>query len=144
MNNGLYAFVKDDELFVVVCKPECNNEWNKLSELNGWEVESDDQFYIMGTDARAELDEDTKTLTYQSTDTIYFKCPVSSEVINFLKLKQELGFFLIQSETLIDAESVFTLFANQEIEGLICAFYTEDRKKNIFELDEEGNIIGLK
>lgn len=133
-NSGLYAFVKDDDVFVVVCKPECTNEWNKLSELNGLEVESDDKFYIIGTDARAELDENTKTLTYKSNDTIYLKCPVSSEVIAFLKLKQELGFFLIQSEISIDEESAFIMFANQEIESLICAFY----------MDEEGNIIGLK
>lgn len=146
MSKGLYAFLKDDEIFVVVCKTECPDEWNNLRELDGWEVESDEQFYIMGTDARAELEETIsgEMLTYKSNDITYFRCPVSSDIADFLKLKEIIGFILIQSETLIDEGLVYEMFSGQEIEGLICAFYTENKKNEIFELDEKGNILGLK
>lgn len=146
MSKGLYAFLKEDEIFIVVCKIECPDEWNNLRELDGWEVESDGQFYIMGTDARAELEETMsgEILTYKSNDTTYFRCQVSNQVADYLKLKQILGFILIQSETLIDEGLVYKMFSDQEIEGLIGAFYTENKKNEIFELDEKGNILGLK
>ncbi|MFV0541277.1 MAG: hypothetical protein ACK5MZ_08585 [Aestuariibaculum sp.] len=146
MNKGLYSFVKNDELFVVICKTENPTEWKNLRELDGWEVESDDQFYIMGTDARAEIEETEhgKLLTYKANEIIYFKCSITNEVTAFLKDKETIGFFLIQSEISIDEKQVYKMFKKQEIESLICAFYTENKKREIFELDEKGNILGLK
>ena len=105
MNKGLYSFAKDNDIFVVVCKSECPNEWQTLNELNGLEVESDDMFYIMGTDARGELEEtiSEKLLVFKSNETIYFKCPVSDEVLNILiSTSGEEGFMLIQSELLLN------------------------------------------
>ena len=146
MNKGLYSFVKDDELFVIICKTENPAEWQQLRTLDGWEVESDDQFYIMGTDARAELEKTTSEplLIYKSNEEIYFQCAISNEIVDFLETKEILGFFLIQSELSIGKEQAYKMFLDNEIEGLICAFYTENKKNEIFELDVEGNITGLK
>lgn len=146
MNKGLYAFLKEDEIFVVVCKSECLNEWENLRQIDGWEVEADDKFYIMGTDARAELKNTTseKLLEFKSNDATFFKCPISTEFEEYLIKKGAIGFFLIQSEDLVDEEQAFQMFSDGEIEGLICAFYTKEKKIEFFELDENGNISGLK
>jgi hypothetical protein len=147
MNKGMYAFAKGDDIYVVVCETECPNEWQALRELDGCEVESDDMFYIMGTDARAELEETMteKLLVFQSNESIYFKCPVSDEVLDILTSSNgESGFMLIQSNLLLDENQIYQMFSEQEIEGLICCFYTEEKKREIFELDEKGNILSLK
>lgn len=147
MNKGMYAFAKDNDIFVVVCKTECPDEWEALRELDGWEVESDDMFYIMGTDARGELEEtlSEKLLVFKSNKTTYFKCPISDEISTiFISTNCENGFMLIQSELLLDENQIYQLFTEQEIEGLICCFYTDEKKREIFNLDEKGNIIGLK
>ena len=147
MNKGMYAFVKDNEIYVVVCKTECPNEWQALKELEGYEIESDDMFYIMGTDARGEMEETSsgKLLVFKSNETTYFKCPVSDEVSNFLISPGfEGGFMLIQSELLLDENQIYEMFLEQEIEGVICCFYTEENKRETFELDEKGNILSLK
>ena len=128
MNKGIYAFVKDNEVFVVVCKTECSNEWEALRELDGCETESDDMFYIMGTDAWGELEEtlSEKLLVFKSNETTYFKCPISAEILTILTRENERGFMLIQSELLLNENQVFQMFSEQEIEGLICCFYTDE------------------
>ncbi|NDV95902.1 hypothetical protein D0T84_13415 [Dysgonomonas sp. 521] len=147
MNKGMYAFAKGNDIFVVVCKNKCPDEWQALSGLDGWEVESDDMFYIMGTDARGELEEtlSEKLLVFKSNETTYFKCPISDDVLNILvSTSGEEGFMLIQSELLLDENQIYQKFTEGEIEGLICCFYTDEKKREIFNLDEKGNILELK
>jgi hypothetical protein len=101
----------------------------------------------MGTDARGEFEEtlSEKLLVFQSNKTTYFKCPISDEISNiFISTNCENGFMLIQSELLLDENQIYQLFTEQEIEGLICCFYTDEKKREIFNLDEKGNITGLK
>lgn len=143
----MYAFAKDNDIFVVICKTECPNEWQALRDLDGWEVESDDMFYIMGTDARGELEEtlSEKLLVFKSNDTTYFKCPISNELLNiFTSTGKGNGFMLIQSDLLLDENQIYQMFTKQEIEGLICCFYTDEEKREIFNLDEKGNILEMK
>ncbi|MDR2861273.1 MAG: hypothetical protein LBV07_01820, partial [Syntrophobacterales bacterium] len=118
MNKGMYAFAKGNDVFVVVCKTKCPNEWQALKELDGCEVESDDMFYIMGTDARGELEKtlSEKLLVFRSNETIYFKCVVPDEVLNILS--EESGFMLIQSDLLLNENQIYQMFTEQEIEGL--------------------------
>lgn len=142
MNKEIFAFIKNDNVFVVVCGSECE----KLNELNGCEIESDDLFYIMGTDARGELQETSsgKQLIFKSNDVTYFRCPLEDEVLEQFSSNESLGFCLIRSEVLIDEEEAYRMFTGQEIDGVICSFYTELEKQQIFETDKSGNIIGLK
>jgi hypothetical protein len=145
-NIGLYSFLENDDVYVVVTKNECPIEWEKLKKIDGWEVESEDNFYIMGTDARAELEciGSEKLLVFKSNDTIFFKCPISSEIIDYFTSFGTTGFYLIQSEILLNKEDVYQKFTEGEIDGLICCFYTDDKKKEIFDLDENGSILCLK
>ena len=146
MNKGIYAFINYDEIFVVVCKTECPNEWKKLNELEGYEVELDDDFYLQETDGRGELEETLsgKLLVFKSSDeNIYFKCPITDDILkHFTSTEGE--FVLIQSELLLDENEVLEKIEEGEIERLICFFYTEEEKRKHFELDEKGNILEVK
>ena len=133
-------------MFFIICKTENPTEWQQLITLDDCEVESNDQFYIMGTNGRAELEKATSEtlLIYKSNEEIYFQCSISNEIVHFLETKETLGFFLIQSELPTGKEQAYKMFFENEIESLICAFYTENKKNEIFKLDVEGNIKGLK
>lgn len=145
-NIGLYSFLENDDVYVVVTKNECPIEWENLKKIDGWEVESEDNFYIMGTDACAELEciGSEKLLVFKSNDTIFFKCPISNEIADYFTSFGTTGFYLIQSEILLNKEDVYRKFTAGEIDGLICCFYTDDKKKEIFDLDENGSILCLK
>ncbi len=36
---------------------------------------------------------------------------------------------LIRSELLLDEDQIYQMFTEQEFEGLICCFYTDEKKK---------------
>lgn len=82
------------------------------TELDGLEVESDENFYIMGTDARAEIECTSmdKLFVFKSNDKIFFKCPISNEIEHYFLSYGTTGFYLVQSEITIDEEQVSNVF----------------------------------
>ena len=120
---------------------------NELSDLNGHERDASDPFwYVMGTDAWFEKQESNEQnyLVAKTYDKDYFTVPVDNDTLKLLKTEK--GVLVLFPNFPLEAEDikqtsdlkelrgwVDNKIVDENLDGVIYCFYTEEDKKKYHE-----------